>query len=172
MRPRAWSEKGFLGPKERLMTVIRKDEATLQRLGITHAQIADKIEELIKIGEEETLARWRARDRTSWRIDRSPITVGQFSIIILGPYLGHQECPWSFYDPSTKPPRRKPCTVGSGPMYGDLDFVITNNRTGETLTGPGLIVHLIRDHHFFEGKQSPYRVDPEKAAGVLELIKD
>ena len=57
-------------------------------------------------------------------------------------------------------------------MYGDIDFVITNNRTGETLKGPGLIVHLIRDHHFFEGKQSPYRVDPEKAARVLELVKE
>ena len=46
---------------------------------------------------------------------------------------------------------------------------ILNRETGESFTGPGLIVHLIREHHFFEGKESPYRVEPEKAVRVLEL---
>ena len=170
MRPGALSNGGFLGPKEKLMDVIREDDATLKRLGVTHEQIAENIEELLRVGIEEELACWRSRERKSWRIDRSPAIVGHFAVIVKG-YLGYQDCPWSFFDRSSKPWVHKPCTVGSGTRYGDIDFVITNNRTGEELRGPSLIVHLIRDHHFFEGRQSPYRVDPEKAARVLELIE-
>jgi hypothetical protein len=32
-----------------------------------------------------------------------------------------------------------------------------------------LIVHLIREHGFFEGRESPYRVDPGDLVRVLEL---
>lgn len=36
-------------------------------------------------------------------------------------------------------------------------------------SAPGLIIHLIREHHFFEGFGSPYRVDPTELARLLEL---
>lgn len=39
------------------------------------------------------------------------------------------------------------------------------------ITGPGLIVHLIRAHQFFEGSESPYRVEPRKAIRVLALLE-
>jgi hypothetical protein len=35
------------------------------------------------------------------------------------------------------------------------------------LTGPTLITHLIREHGFFEGLESPYRVDPERLPRLL-----
>ena len=54
-------------------------------------------------------------------------------------------------------------------QLGSIDFLILNRKTGESFTGPGLIVHLIREHHFFEGQASLYRVDPAKAVRVLEL---
>ena len=158
----AWSQGGFLGPYEKLMDVLREGDATLKRLGVTYEQIANKIEELIKAACEENLASWRAQERTSWRIGRSPVILAHFAVIIKS-YLGYQMCPRSKNF-------NQLCKVGSGSRYGSIDFVITNNRTGEQLKGPGLIVHLIRDHHFFEGKHSPYRVDPEKAVRVLELI--
>ena len=178
MRPGNWSEGGFLGPHERLMEVIREDDETLKRIGVTHEQIADKIEELVKAGREwygivgrvliklgDELEDWIEGFR-GLRLGPSdiPFVVGNFSITVKR-YRGYQLCPWAKDHDHL-------CTVGSGPRYGDTDFVITNNRTGEELRGPGLIVHLIRDHHFFEGKQSPYRVDPEKAARVFKLIKD
>jgi hypothetical protein len=37
------------------------------------------------------------------------------------------------------------------------------------MCGPDLIVHLITEHGFFEGQESPYRVDPERLARLLEL---
>lgn len=169
MRPGEWSVGGFLGPHEKLMDVIREDDATLKRLGVTYEQIADKIEELLKSGIEGY------RAYLNEELADPAVTVGHFTVK-LTVYKGHQMCPWAFFDPSSKPPVYKPCMVGGVPRYSsrasDADFVITNKRTGEELKGPCLIVHLIRDHHFFEGKQSPYRVDPEKAARVLELIEE
>jgi hypothetical protein len=32
-----------------------------------------------------------------------------------------------------------------------------------------MMPHLIRDHRFFEGPRSPYRLDPEQLARVLGL---
>ena len=54
-------------------------------------------------------------------------------------------------------------------MWGHFDFLILNRQTGEYVTGPGLIVHLIREHQFFEGSESPYRVEPAKAIQALGL---
>lgn len=48
--------------------------------------------------------------------------------------------------------------------------MILNRKTGESFTAPALIVHLIRAHHFFEGVESPYRVDPEKVIRTLEIL--
>lgn len=44
---------------------------------------------------------------------------------------------------------------------GSMDFIVTNPRTGEWLHFPGLLIHLVRAHHFFEGKGTSMRVAPE-----------
>jgi hypothetical protein len=54
--------------------------------------------------------------------------------------------------------------------HASIDWRLTNLETGEELTGPGLVVHLIRDHEFFEGRMSPNRVDPLKLARVLGKV--
>ena len=68
-------------------------------------------------------------------------------------YRGFQTCPWE-----------------NDAQYGSWDLTIENRRTGEQIQCPGLIAHLIGEHGFYEGKQSPYRVEPELLARVLELI--
>lgn len=69
-------------------------------------------------------------------------------------WCGYQTCPWD-------------C---SSCLWSDLDFRIENERVGGVLKGPGLIVHLIREHQFFEGSESPYRVDPMRLVQVLGVI--
>jgi hypothetical protein len=46
---------------------------------------------------------------------------------------------------------------------------LLNRDTAQSISAPGLIVHLIGEHHFLEGKGSPYRVDPLRLARVLGL---
>lgn len=149
MRPGSWSEAGFLGPNEDLLQVIADDSKTLARLKVSYEEIAGAIERLIQVGIRNRGSPW-------------PIRVDHFEVII-EQSRGMQPCPWSEH------PILKRCTIGKGPKYSSMKFTILNLRTGEGLSGPGLIVHLIRDHHFFQGKESPFRVDPEKAIEVLEI---
>ena len=69
-------------------------------------------------------------------------------------YAGYHLCPFS--------PEGRPCG------RCDSEFTVKNLSTGEAFFVSGLHPHLIRDHHFFEG--GPYRLDPEQAVRVLELL--
>jgi len=165
MRPGAYSGLGFLGLDESLEEVVRRDDKTLRDAGITHEQIADAI--------------WRLIDEPFHQPHNSralhipdlynPESIPHFDLDHLpgveeGYLVGHhhqifgvhskgiQECPW-----------------GCEKHGGSYDFLILNRMTGEYFTGPSMIVGLIRDHHFFEGTGTPYRVDPLKAMRVLEL---
>jgi alkanesulfonate monooxygenase SsuD/methylene tetrahydromethanopterin reductase-like flavin-dependent oxidoreductase (luciferase family) len=44
---------------------------------------------------------------------------------------------------------------------------LTNTRTGRTISWSDLNIHLIEQHGFFEGKGSPFRIEP---AELVELI--
>jgi len=63
----------------------------------------------------------------------------------------------------------QPCPWDGTSKYGSIDMTVKNLATEESISFPGLIVHLIREHKFYEGPKSHYRVDPEKAARVLEI---
>lgn len=112
--------------------------------------------------------------------------------VFLQIYLGYQYCPFTILrrpwcdDPPprvtlrrvvdgvgyvTEPPHRDlPCDAEHGYRHANLEFLIVRRDTRQALRGAGLLVHLIRDHRFFEGEHSPFRLDPERAAQVLGLI--
>lgn len=194
MRPGAWSMGGFLGPNESLDAVLRLDAEAMTLLGVTHRRIADTLEQAIVSGikaeekAEEKVISFRASrrsaaqtepakkfnflqniftrakpDHTAPMIEVRANPLEEESVRCGFPfehlrysgmrYPGYQECPW-----------------GCGDCPGsDLDFRIENERAGEVVEGPGLIVHLIREHQFFEGLESPYRVHPVKLVKLLEL---
>ena len=78
-------------------------------------------------------------------------------------FTGFQICPWAAN------PHSGQCTAGGGVRHASVDWQLRNLATRERLSGPGLIVHLIRAHGFFEGLESAGRVDPRSLARVLEL---
>jgi hypothetical protein len=112
--------------------------------------------------------------------------------VFLEVYLGYQSCPWTMlrrpYCAAEAPWPMQiccaesvrvrapvlgaalPCTGDVTFRHGDRDFLVIDRRTRTYLRGPGLLPHLIREHHFFGGAHSPYRLDPERAARVLRLI--
>lgn len=173
MRPNGYSTKGFLGPYERLDTVVAQDAERLAALGLTHQQLADAIQSILEPARDRRYGtdfnELRAReDRdhfyAAWGRDPIlPVTwlrgekghaVAQFQVLIQQ-YRGFQSCPWD-------------CAIV--PAFASFDFVIVNRNNGLYFTGPALITHLIGEHQFFEGHQSFYRVDPLRAARVLELV--
>ena len=145
MRPGGFSRAGFLGPNEKLREVTAADAETLRNLNLTYADIASRLDALIAAAEASPAHQAR-----------------------LGPlecevrvHQGFQICPWA------PDPHQAQCSAGQGVRHGSVDWRVTNLTTGEEMKGPGLIVHLIRDHHFFEGPLSPNRVDPFQLAHLL-----
>jgi hypothetical protein len=147
MRPGAFSKTGFLGPHERLRDVIAADAEVLRKLGLTYTEIAARLDALIAAAEASP--------------DHSACLGGLQCRVQL--YQGFQICPWA------PDPHRAQCSAGQGVRHGSLDWWVRNLKTGAEIKGPGLVVHLIRDHHFFEGLESPNRIDPHRLANVLDL---
>ncbi len=148
MRPGALSVAGFLGPNESLRAVLADDELAMQRTGITFETLAAAIEALIAAANASPTHEAVVNGVHKVRIQQ---------------YLGFQICPWS------PDPDHMQCT-GRGLPFSSVDWRIENLRTGQAMQGPGLIVHLLHDHHFCEGRESPYRVDPVALAQLLGLV--
>jgi hypothetical protein len=171
MRPGQCSQGGFLGLNESLEVVIAQDEQTLEKFRISHEQIAGALEKVIAAVDEQEKAlpfdKFREKQTDFpdlYHPEKNPLfskdnlpdlnigyLVDCFQVFILQ-YRGFQVCPWD--------------DCGE---VGGFDFMILNRNTGESFTAPALVVHLIRAHHFFEGVDSPYRVDPEKVIRTLEI---
>jgi len=143
MRPGHASYGGFLGENESLAEVLAADDATVQRLGVTHGQIADRLEYFVKKSCE-----WKPESISS----KPRITVDGKYLMDFRSYRGYQNCPW----------RDKA-------EYNNRELKVENTELGEAVSFPGLIVHLIRKHNFYEGRESPYRVDPEQVIRILEI---
>jgi hypothetical protein len=173
MRPGQWSTEGFLGASERLDEVLAADRRTVSELGLSFEQLAQPLRLLVNAGSFAPIAafvleageeaqRFRAESdhwlnaarqafgSVEW--DGEQVLVGDRFLVDVRISCGFQECPWG---------RR--CPTGSS------DWRIINVRRQLELRGPDLIPHLIETHGFFEGFQSPYRVDPAALAGLLEL---
>ncbi|OQA00761.1 MAG: hypothetical protein BWY69_01574 [Planctomycetes bacterium ADurb.Bin401] len=44
---------------------------------------------------------------------------------------------------------------------------VENPQTGEKIQWTDLNIHLIEEHNFFEGKGSPYRIEPKELAKII-----
>jgi len=170
MRPGAYSVAGFLGVTESLEFVLAQDEQALIKQRLTFEEIADELEKIVKsaVEQEHDFRSAESRKRSQYfpNFDQSIVTPENLPSLDVG-YLidnyqvffagtkGTQDCPWN-------------CHLSND--WSSFIFLLLNRQTGEYITAPGLIVHLIREHHFFEGMESPYRVDPLKLAQVLGHI--
>jgi hypothetical protein len=148
MRPGRFSQLGFLGPSEHLQDVIRADSAKLELLRVGRPELANRLAALIDVGLVH---------REHWVVSAPHFRVRAEV------FKGFQLCPWVPDLTSGQ------CTLGGGVRYGSVDWRIRNQRTGQEMAGSGLLVHLIRDHEFFEGPGSPYRCEPADLCRLLEL---
>jgi hypothetical protein len=150
MRPGGFSRAGFLGPSESLLEVLTADDLSMRQAGQTFEAVAAALEVLISAAAASPSREASVGGRHHIRIKQ---------------YLGFQICPWS------PDPHHAQCAMGEarGLTYSSLDWHLQNLRTGREIDGPGLIVHLMYDHHFCEGRESPNRVDPIALIQLLEL---
>ena len=158
MRPGRFSRTGFLFYLENLIDVVERDRGLLKSVDITPRQIADRLESIIGQARRIVELTYRGR-RESNTLDlwSTGIQVGSF-VLRGNHWEGEQECP--FVNAVGRECRDT--------SYASWDYILRNIALNVAVRFPGLAVHLIRDHHFFEGKVSR-RVDPLLACRVLQV---
>jgi hypothetical protein len=141
MRPGRLTKTGFLGSDSRpLADILAEDEATVTRLGLTHAAIATRMAYFREKGEAGL----------GLAVDVPP----HFEVRVDG-VRG-----------------RLPCPFAHPGLYPKIFCQVHNQKTGETVTYSDLQIHLIGDHGFYEGRGSPYRLEPETLVQVLEITPE
>lgn len=140
MRPGAASEKGFLGPEERLLDVLAADNRFVTEQRLTHQQLARALRLLVAIGGkrqgEEFLYRGR-RYRVELRF-----------------YRGFQQSP---FEDGTK---------------ANGEATIKNLSNGKTLECSLLVPDMIERYGFYEGRGTPYRLEPKQILEVCDLLSE
>lgn len=60
-----------------------------------------------------------------------------------------------------------PCPWPHPGRYGKTVTTVTRTDTGQTVRWSDLSVHLIEAHGFFEGRGSPFRIEPRELIDIL-----
>ncbi|MEK7617013.1 MAG: hypothetical protein AAB414_03080 [Patescibacteria group bacterium] len=152
MKPDHASEVGFLGEDESLLEVVHSDWVTVVDLGTTHGRIGESLMDLLKGGGSLAPG---FEYRSKWEIEDIRTEV-----------LGEQGCPWKCTDrgltegviarTETFQESREEITSA----VSDFFYNRTPDSANLFVVVTGLLPHLIRQHFFFEGRQSPYRAEP------------
>jgi hypothetical protein len=149
MRPGAESDVGsrlgFLGADESLLAVLAADnDYVVGELGLTHQEVAEHLHALAAIGL------WLNERKTP----DAPFTYrGRSFEIELAFGRGVQPSPF-----------RDGTSSGANATVRNLD-------NGKRLTYALLVPHMIERYGFYEGKGTPYRVDPKAIVELLDFLK-
>ena len=146
MQPGAWDGPGFLRPGTSLPAVQAEDAETTRRLGLDAQTVGARLGELLDAAADSDVGR--------------PVTVGDRQVELLRA-RGFLTCPWA-------PEEFEPCPVGLGGRATANRFTIID-ASGRRLAGYELSAHLIRDHAFFGGPGTRYRLEPAEVAGFVGL---
>lgn len=138
MKPGVITLHGFLGTDDRnLIDILTEDDGSVKRLGLTHEQIAVKMQEYREAGER-----------------------GLGEYIAIPPH----------FEVRVESVRGKlPSPFGGPGLYQKTNTAVKNKRIGKEVVFSDMQIHLIKDHGFYEGKGSLFRLDPATLAGVLEI---
>jgi hypothetical protein len=65
-----------------------------------------------------------------------------------------------------------PCPFGDRCLVQKGFTVVKNRSSGGEITFTDLAVHLIEAHGFYQGRGSPYRLEPDEIVEVLEVRRE
>lgn len=159
------SSYGFLGEDEDLVDLILEDFAAVKAIGLTHDQIALRIEEV---------------GLSNSRRPEEPLSGSYWSVFEAT--CGAQRCPWGdgatdleyymFFLDGENPEHEVFLEKWRGaggvlPNYTQFQRMFNGEPI---IVVSGLMPHLIQQHKFFEGKKTVYRIDPTQVAKYMGLI--
>jgi hypothetical protein len=147
MRPGGWYTKPLLLESESLVLTLEEDARRLVRLGVSAEVLGHRLAELLATASTSDWFR--------------PFRGGPFDVE-LRHRRGLIPCPWA-------PDETTRCPTGAGGRATANQFAITNRNSRRRLAGFELSAHLIRDHGFFGGRGTAFRIQPEDLALLLGL---
>ena len=147
MQPGAWDSSGFLTPGSSLAGILASDAASVHRLGLDLEVMGERLQELLQAGAGSDVF--------------LPIVVGEHEVELLRG-RGMITCPWA-------PAEFEACPTGHGARPTANRFIIRHRPSGNRFEGFELSIHLIREHGFFGGPGTRFRIDPEQIVAVLGL---
>ena len=62
-----------------------------------------------------------------------------------------------------------PSPFGGPGMYGKINTTVVNKKLNRQVVYTDLHIHFIADHAFYEGKGSPFRLEPTDLIEILEV---
>ncbi len=62
-----------------------------------------------------------------------------------------------------------PSPFGGPGMYGKINTTVVNKKLNRQIVYTDLHIHFIADHAFYEGKGSPFRLEPADLIEILEV---
>ena len=178
LRPEGSSGVGFMGRDENLLEVIHDDWLVVNEHGTTHKEIAQALRDLnlhpdyelghafgeVTAGNQECPWDCEVTGQNTGVIIKKGITEDEkyFALGRFGEVLDLDETLELMEGTLSEPRIRRMIAIKDELQQGRGEFFIVVT---------GLLPHLIEDHHFFEGRQSPYRADPEFLIQALGLTR-
>jgi len=130
---------GFLGQDNRpLLRILREDSLAFTDLGLEWAVVGQRLDELLLLGAAGL---------------GEPITVSDRYLVRVAETRGMLPCPWE--DGLW---RKRSATV---------QRLVGGAPSGPEILFSDLSLHLLREHHFLQGKGSPFRLEPRDLQEVL-----
>ncbi len=167
MRNSNFSTARFLGDEECLSSLIESDTATLVENGITHAELANAICGVVNFCMVQPLI--VRGDKYSFEVKATYLGISEnvsFRISYVM-HMGYQLCPFESCL------NARPTFNGEG--VGSVIATIVKYENHEKVTEiqlGSLLSHLCHEHHFLEGINCAFRVDPQKFIDLFELKKE
>jgi hypothetical protein len=147
MHPGGWFNPALLERGMPLLNLIEEDKRLLESINISARIIGERLEKLLT----------RSKD-TDWFDDRK---IGNLSIEIHH-RRGFLSCPWA-------PDEFEKCIIGSKWRPTADEFIIFNKTIKKSLNSFLLNVHMIKEHDFFGGHRTKYRIEPIFVANLIGL---
>ncbi len=155
MRPGAPSDvastKGFLGKDERLLEVLAMDNRYIvDDLGLTHQELAKHLHIVGAIGLKHLVDSGKAGKPS---MAKEFTYHGRKFKVTVAVALGYQLSPFK-----------------DGTQTNN-NAVVHNLTNGKKLGYSLLVPHMIERYGFYEGKGTPYRVEPREVLEVFDFLK-
>lgn len=147
MWPGGWSTRPLLRRGDSLVRLLDEDAGKLRDSSITAEVLGQSLADLLQQAARSDWFRPFRHPSLDVEVHRR---------------RGFITCPWA-------PERDEKCPVGRGGRATANEFLIRHHSSGRALNGFELSAHLIRDHGFFGGPGTPFRIEPLDLALILGI---